>query len=162
MEGPNFHDKTVLVNDGAGFIGSHFIDYVLQKGSEKVVTVDNFISNVKFNVAHLMDEERFEMVEGDITGYEFIKPYMEQADYVINEAASKMFSWLMPVYGKMRGLVLIGSERSARVDHLRPAALQIFDSRIEKDGNTMTMKNAKATTINLDFRGPLKRSSCIL
>ncbi len=90
MEGPNFHNKIVLVTGGAGFIGSHVIDRALQLGAEKVVAVDNFVSGVKANVAHLKTEERFELIDGDITDYKFIEPHVEQADYIINEAASKM------------------------------------------------------------------------
>lgn len=56
----------VLVSGGAGFVPSHVVDALLKRGCV-VVAVDNFITGSKDNVAHLVDEPRFTLVEADIT-----------------------------------------------------------------------------------------------
>lgn len=57
----------VLVAGGAGFIGSHLCDALLNRGDE-VVAVDNFVSGRAINVKHLLGHPGFELVEADICG----------------------------------------------------------------------------------------------
>jgi dTDP-glucose 4,6-dehydratase len=56
----------VLVSGGAGFVPSHVVDALLKRGCV-VVAVDNFVTGSKDNVAHLVGEPRFTLVEADIT-----------------------------------------------------------------------------------------------
>ena len=56
----------VLVTGGAGFIGSHVCERMLNAGKE-VICVDNFYSSSKDNIAHLLDNPRFELIRHDIT-----------------------------------------------------------------------------------------------
>lgn len=56
---------TTLVTGGAGFVGSHFCDLLLDKGHE-VVCLDNFITGSRDNIAHITDS-RFRFIEHDIT-----------------------------------------------------------------------------------------------
>lgn len=56
----------VLVTGGAGFIGSHLCERLLAAGHE-VLCVDNFYTGRRMNVAHLMDDPRFELMRHDIT-----------------------------------------------------------------------------------------------
>jgi UDP-glucuronate decarboxylase len=58
--------KRILVTGGAGFLGSHLCERLLRQGHD-VVCVDNFFTGSKANVAHLMDEPRFELTRHDIT-----------------------------------------------------------------------------------------------
>lgn len=55
----------ILVAGGAGFIGSHLVDALLEDGHH-VDAVDNFITGRKDNVAHLKDNSNFRMIELDI------------------------------------------------------------------------------------------------
>jgi dTDP-glucose 4,6-dehydratase len=55
----------VVVLGGAGFIGSHLVDRLLERGDE-VVAVDSFLTGRPQNVAHLAQQPRFRMVEADI------------------------------------------------------------------------------------------------
>ena len=57
--------RTALVTGGAGFIGSHLCDALLERG-EKVICVDNFFTGSKENVAHLSDNPDFILIEYDI------------------------------------------------------------------------------------------------
>lgn len=58
--------ERVLVTGGAGFIGSHLCERLLDQGHE-VVCVDNFYSSSRTNVAHLMSNPRFELLRHDVT-----------------------------------------------------------------------------------------------
>ena len=58
--------KRVMVTGGAGFLGSHLCDRLLQDGCD-VLCVDNFYSGTKDNVAHLMGNPRFELMRHDVT-----------------------------------------------------------------------------------------------
>jgi UDP-glucuronate decarboxylase len=56
---------SVLVTGGAGFIGSHLCERLLQKGRE-VVCVDNFYTGTRHNVHHLLSHPSFELVRHDV------------------------------------------------------------------------------------------------
>ncbi len=78
-----------LVVGGAGFIGSHLCDALLQENHE-VVCVDNFSLGTTANISHLTPNERFALYEADASVYEeldevFVK---EKPDYVFHLAAN--------------------------------------------------------------------------
>ena len=56
----------VLVSGGAGFIGSHLCERLLADGFD-VLCVDNFYSSTRDNIAHLLDNPRFENIRHDVT-----------------------------------------------------------------------------------------------
>jgi UDP-glucuronate decarboxylase len=58
--------KRVLVTGGAGFLGSHLCERLLNDGCD-VLCVDNFYSGMKENVAHLLANPRFELLRHDVT-----------------------------------------------------------------------------------------------
>ncbi len=59
------HPNRVLVTGGAGFLGSHLCQRLLEEGSE-VLCVDNFFTGRKDNVAHLLDQQAFEVMRHDV------------------------------------------------------------------------------------------------
>lgn len=56
----------ILVTGGAGFIGSHLCERLLGEGHH-VLCVDNYYSSTKDNIAHLLDNPRFEVIRHDVT-----------------------------------------------------------------------------------------------
>ncbi|MCG6155189.1 UDP-glucuronic acid decarboxylase family protein [Rubinisphaera margarita] len=72
--------KTILVTGGAGFLGSHLCDRLIEQGHE-VICVDNFFSGSKQNVAHLLNHPNFELIRHDI-----VRPLFVEADQVYNLA----------------------------------------------------------------------------
>jgi UDP-glucuronate decarboxylase len=58
--------KRVLVTGGAGFLGSHLIDRLIERGNE-VVCVDNLFTGSKSNIGHLIGHRQFEFLRHDIT-----------------------------------------------------------------------------------------------
>jgi UDP-glucuronate decarboxylase len=57
--------KRILVTGGAGFLGSHLCERLLDEG-EEVICLDNFFTGRKDNILHLMDNNRFELIRHDI------------------------------------------------------------------------------------------------
>ena len=58
--------KRVLVTGGAGFLGSHLCERLLEAGHE-VLCVDNFFTGTRANVEHLLQNKRFELLRHDMT-----------------------------------------------------------------------------------------------
>lgn len=58
--------RRTLVTGGAGFLGSHLCEKLLETGSE-VVCVDNFFTGTRRNVTHLLDNSSFELIRHDVT-----------------------------------------------------------------------------------------------
>jgi UDP-glucuronate decarboxylase len=58
--------KRVLVTGGAGFLGSHLCEQLLERGHD-VLCVDNYFTGTKDNIAHLLDNPYFEVMRHDVT-----------------------------------------------------------------------------------------------
>ena len=58
--------KRVLVTGGAGFLGSHLCERLLEEGND-VLCVDNFFTGTKDNIVHLLDKPHFELMRHDVT-----------------------------------------------------------------------------------------------
>ena len=72
--------KCVLVTGGAGFLGSHLCDRLIESGNY-VICLDNFFTGSKENIQHLVGNPNFELEERDI-----IWPYMKGVDEIYNLA----------------------------------------------------------------------------
>lgn len=62
----NSNRKRVLVSGGAGFLGSHLCERLLNEGSD-VICIDNFYSGTRDNIIHLMQNPHFELIRHDVT-----------------------------------------------------------------------------------------------
>jgi dTDP-glucose 4,6-dehydratase len=58
----------ILITGGAGFIGSHLCDYLLERGHE-VIAMDNLSTGSTANIAHLAGNERFHFIKHNVTDY---------------------------------------------------------------------------------------------
>ncbi len=82
-----------LVTGGAGFIGSHLCEALLERG-EEVICLDNFFTGRKANIHHLLENPRFELIRHDIT-----HPIYLEVDRIFNLAcpASPLHYQVNPV-----------------------------------------------------------------
>ena len=76
----------ILVTGGAGFVGSHLVDRLLNEGFE-VTVIDNLDTGRLENIAHHQDREEFHFVKGDIRDFNLVKQTMKDMDAVFHEAA---------------------------------------------------------------------------
>lgn len=74
------HLKRILVTGGAGFLGSHLCECLVETGHD-VICVDNFFTSQKRNIAHLLDCSNFELVRHDI-----VHPLWLEVDEIYNLA----------------------------------------------------------------------------
>jgi UDP-N-acetylglucosamine 4-epimerase len=78
--------KKILVTGGAGFIGSNMCEFLLDL-SHEVVCLDNFITGKRENLNLLMNNERFQLIEGDIRNLEDCHKAVASVDAVLHLAA---------------------------------------------------------------------------
>jgi UDP-glucuronate decarboxylase len=72
--------KRILVTGGAGFIGSHLCERLVNEGND-VICLDNYYSGSKENVWHLIGKPNFELVRHDV-----VNPYFAEVDEIFNLA----------------------------------------------------------------------------
>lgn len=72
--------KRILITGGAGFIGSHLSERLLNEGND-IICLDNFFTGSKNNIRHLIGNNRFELVRHDV-----IKEYLAEVDQIYNLA----------------------------------------------------------------------------
>jgi len=70
----------IIVTGGAGFIGSHLCDHLLNQEND-VLCIDNFFTGNKRNIIHLLDNHQFELIRHDIT-----EPILLEVDQIYHFA----------------------------------------------------------------------------
>ena len=86
--------KRVLVTGGAGFLGSHLCDRLINDGND-VICVDNLFTGSKDNIRHLLDNPYFEFLRHDVT-----QPLYIECDQIYNLACPASPKWYQkdPIY----------------------------------------------------------------
>jgi UDP-glucuronate decarboxylase len=72
--------KRILITGGAGFVGSHLCERLLNEGND-IICLDNFFTGTKENIIHLLGNPHFELVRHDVT-----MPYFAEVDEIYNLA----------------------------------------------------------------------------
>lgn len=72
--------KRVLVTGGAGFVGSHLVDRLIERG-DSVIVVDNLFTGRKENVLHHMGNPNFELIRHDV-----VEPILLEVDQIYHLA----------------------------------------------------------------------------
>ena len=87
-----FHTKDLsqfnfLVTGGAGFIGSHLAEYLVNNGAKGVVVLDNFETGFQKNISHLLNKSNFSVIEGDIRDLQTCQNACKKIDFIFHQAA---------------------------------------------------------------------------
>jgi len=118
--------KRVLVSGGAGFLGSHLCERLLDQGNE-VLCVDNFFSSTRHNVAHLLDNHRMELLRHDVTF-----PLYVEVDEIFNLAcpASPVHYQFDPVQTTKTNVIgainMLGLAKRLRIKILQASTSEIY------------------------------------
>jgi dTDP-glucose 4,6-dehydratase len=75
--------KRILITGGAGFLGSHLCDRFVNEGFN-VICLDNLITGIMDNIAHLLGNPKFKFIHYDVTEYIYIQ---EDVDYILHFAS---------------------------------------------------------------------------
>ena len=116
----------VLITGGAGFIGSHLSERLLDEGHE-VICVDNFFTGSRRNVEHLFDNPRFELMRHDVTF-----PLYVEVDQIYNLAcpASPVHYQHDPVQttktSVMGAINMLGLAKRLRVPILQASTSEVY------------------------------------
>ena len=122
--------KVTLMTGGAGFLGSHICDRLIERG-HKVICADNFITGKKANIAHLLKDRNFSLIRHDVS-----KPLKVagKVDYVMHCAspASPVDYTDHPVE-----TLMVGSRGTQNMLDIAPASVNSTPSApVHATGNT--------------------------
>ena len=118
--------KRILITGGAGFIGSHLCEKLLNEGNE-VICVDNFFTGSKQNIIHLLDNPYFEIVRHDITF-----PLYVEVDEIYNLAcpASPVYYSFDPVQttktSVMGAINMLGLAKRLKIKILQASTSEVY------------------------------------
>lgn len=76
----------ILITGGAGFIGSNLCEYFLDQGF-RIRCLDNFSTGHRHNIESFLENEKFELVEGDIRNFADCQKSIQDVSYVLHHAA---------------------------------------------------------------------------
>jgi UDP-glucuronate decarboxylase len=118
--------QRILVTGGGGFLGSHLCDRLLQAGHE-VLCVDNFFTGSRRNIAHLLDNKRFELLRHDVTF-----PLYVEVDQIYNLAcpASPVHYQFDPVQTTKTSVIgainMLGLAKRLRIRMLQASTSEVY------------------------------------
>lgn len=92
MYGEKFHVKDIsgysfLITGGAGFIGSHIVEYLLKHNAGRVVVLDDLSTGSKGNIDLFSSYSNYQFIQGDIRNLEECKKACEGIDYISHQGA---------------------------------------------------------------------------
>jgi UDP-glucuronate decarboxylase len=84
----------ILITGGAGFIGSHLSEYLLEQGHE-VTIIDNLITGQKTNIEKLLSNTNFKYIESDIVKMDFSElPAFDRIYHLASPASQKIINFI--------------------------------------------------------------------
>ena len=83
-------NQRILITGGAGLIGSHIADLLLDGRASEIVVLDNFVRGRRENLARALAGGRLTIVEGDIRDRKLLAEVMEGIDIVFHQAAIRI------------------------------------------------------------------------
>jgi len=121
----------ILVTGGAGFIGSHLCEYLLNKGDE-VICLDNFFTGSKINIEQLLENRNFELIRHDI-----IQPLFLEMDQIYNLACPAspihyQFNAIRTIKANTLGMInVLGLARRCKARILQASTSEVYGDPLE-------------------------------
>ena len=118
--------KRILVTGGAGFLGSHLCERLVEHGHD-VICLDNFFTSQKTNIAHLLGRTNFELVRHDIT-----LPFWLEVDEIYNLACPAapghyQFNPIKTLKTSVMGAInVLGMARRCRAKVLQASTSEVY------------------------------------
>lgn len=104
-------DRTVAVIGGAGFIGSHIVEALLDEPVARVIVMDNLTRGTRANLATALADDRVELFEGDIVHPDLIDAVLDKSDCAFLLAAM----WLLHCHDYPRAAFRVNVEGTFNV-----------------------------------------------
>ncbi|MCM4157127.1 UDP-glucuronic acid decarboxylase family protein [Gramella sp. AN32] len=118
--------KRILITGGAGFLGSHLCEKLLNEGNE-ILCVDNFYTGSRKNIHHLLDNKNFELLRHDVT-----HPLFVEVDQIYNLAcpASPIHYQFDPVQTTKTSVIgainMLGLAKRLKIPILQASTSEIY------------------------------------
>lgn len=121
----------ILVTGGAGFIGSHLCERLINEGNE-VICLDNFFTGRKANISHLLDNKAFELVRHDVT-----EPILVEVDQIYNLACPAspvhyQYNPIKTVKTNVMGMInMLGLAKRVKARILQASTSEVYGDPVE-------------------------------
>ncbi len=118
--------KRICVTGGAGFLGSHVCERLVEQGHD-VICIDNFFTSQKQNIAHLLDKPNFELIRHDVT-----HPLWLEVDEVYNLACPAspihyQYNAIKTIKTSVLGAInLLGMAKRCRAKILQASTSEVY------------------------------------
>lgn len=133
---PKLENTRILVIGGAGFVGSHIVDQLLNEPVREVVVLDNFVRGTRNNLVDAVKDPRVQIFEGSIEDRELLAQVMKDTDYVFHLAALWLFECVYQPRSALE-VNLVGTFNVAEAAHQAGVKKVVYSSSASVYGDAL-------------------------